>query len=265
MRAAGLGSRSGLAAALRVTGALALSLLPITGSLTAAGDDELRELLVRYDDLYRSDRSSEARFTMRVKTKRFERQLTLQAWTEGSEKSLIRILAPAKERGVATLKVNQDIWNYLPKVDRTIKVPASMMSAGWMGSHLTNDDLVREARLSEDYACEISARPEREGSGHWLIACIPKPETPVTWGEVRLRMRAADELVEEVRFLGEDGALLRTITYGDFGELGGERLPRRVEVVPADEPDERTELIYEEVSFDVEVEDRLFTLQALRR
>jgi hypothetical protein len=241
-----------------------LILLIILGlpSLEAA-EPTVEELLQRTDDLMRGD-SSEGTFTMHVKTARWDRSMTMKAWSEGTEKSLIQILAPAKDRGMATLKVENDIWNYLPKVDRTIKVPATMMSGSWMGSHFTNDDLVKHSRFDTDYDCDFSARPEG-GQGHYVIDCVPKPDAPVVWGKVVVKIRGSDELVEEVAYFDEEDQLVRTFSYEDIGELGGRRVPRRVRVVPADKPEESTEIIYEELAFDVKLPRNTFTLQALKR
>ena len=110
----------------------------IDSCIASAGGPEpdTKELLARVDDMLRGD-SSRGTMTMRVKTRRFERNLTMEIWSKGTERSLIRITAPAKEKGTATLKVEDQIWNYLPKVDRTIKVPASMMSGSLDGQPLS--------------------------------------------------------------------------------------------------------------------------------
>jgi hypothetical protein len=111
---------------------------------------EAKEIIDRVDRIMRGD-SSHGTAEMRVVTRRWSRSTTLELWSEGTEKALIRVLKPKKEEGLSTLKVESDIWNYLPKIDRTIRVPTSMMMAAWMGSHFTNDDLVKESRLIHDY------------------------------------------------------------------------------------------------------------------
>jgi hypothetical protein len=215
------------------------------------------------DDLLRGA-SSRGTMTMRIQSTRWKRELQMQVRSKGTDRTLIQILAPPKEKGTATLKVEKNIWHYLPKVDRTIKVPASMMSAAWMGSHFTNDDLVRESRYEADYECDYEQLPE-DADGHFLIACIPKPDAPVVWGRVEISVRASDELADEIRFLDEKGTLRRTILYENIGDLGGKRLPRRIRVVPADKPGELTEIVYEDMEFDVDLPDRTFSLQSLRR
>ena len=242
-----------------LTALLALAAAP---ALAAEAEPTLEELLEKTDDLLRG-KSSAGQVRMHVKTERWERTLAMKIWSEGKDKTLVRILSPAKEKGVSTLKVGENIWNYLPNVDRTIKLPASMMSGAWMGSHFTNDDLVREARFTDDFDCTIESRPSGP-EGKYLIGCVPMPDAPVVWGRVRLRVRA-DLLPEEVIYFDEKGKVARTLTYGDFGKLGGRTIPRRMKLVPAGKPGELTELVYEEFELDLELPASTFSLQSLKR
>jgi len=232
------------------------------GALAADEEPTARDLLRGTDDVYRG-KSSIATVSMNVKTSRWERKLTLQMWSKGTEKSLIRIVAPKKEAGVTTLKVDKDMWNYLPKVDRVIKVPASMMSGSWMGSHFTNDDLVKESRYEDDFTFEIKERP-KDGKGRYLIECVPKPDAPVVWGKVLVEL-SADRLPTRQEFYDERGALVRTMTFSDVQEVSGRRIPMRMKLVPADKPDEYTEIIQDKLELDVEVPESMFSQQALRK
>jgi outer membrane lipoprotein-sorting protein len=244
---------------------IAMALLCVaSGAGWAESDPEVQALLVRMDDLYRGDESSHAKVTMRVKTSRFEREMSMETWAEGEDKTLVQILSPARDRGMATLKVETNIWNYLPKVDRTIKVPASMMSGSWMGSHFSNDDLVQSSRYSNDYQCTALERPEA-GQGHWLLECIPHEDAVVVYGKTMLRIRGDNEIAEQVADYDERGNLVRTMTMSDIAEVGGRAFPRHMRMVPADEPDEYTEMIYDEIEFEIELRDDTFTLQSLRR
>ncbi|MFH1809418.1 MAG: outer membrane lipoprotein-sorting protein [Pseudomonadota bacterium] len=241
------------------------SLLTETEAQAAAAQEPTIEELLRTQDDATRGASSEGTMTMKVKTARWERALTMKMWSEGTEKTLIRIEAPAKEKGTSTLKVEDNIWNYLPKVDRTIKVPASMMSGAWMGSHFTNDDLVRESRYSEDFTCAFEKKPDGKSQTHWVIACTPKPDAPVVWGKIVMHVRAEDRLADRVDYLDEKGALVRTITFSDFGEVSGRRMAKHMKMVPADKPDEYTEMTYDSIAFDVKLPPSTFTLQALKR
>jgi outer membrane lipoprotein-sorting protein len=208
--------------------------------------------------------SSYGTATMEVVTENWERQMSMEVWSLGTEYSLIRITAPKKEQGTATLKAGDEIWNYLPRVDRTIKIPASMMMGAWMGSHFTNDDLVKESRLIEDYDIAISFDGARDGVTVWELALTPKPEAAVVWGRIEYQVRQDDWMPTWARYYDEDDHLVRTMTFTDFRVLGGRLVPAVMDVRPEDKPGERTTVRYESLEFDIGIDESFFSLRALR-
>ena len=237
--------------------------LGATPAAYGADSPTIEEILQATDDFSRGE-SSRGIMEMKVVTKRYERSVTMELWSKGTEHSLVRIMEPAKEKGVSTLKIEDNIWNYLPKVDRTIKVPASMMSGSWMGSHFSNDDLVQGSRLSEDFTATLAEEPAEDGSGTWTVDLVPHPDAPVVWGKVVVRV-TAEMLPVATTYYDEDEALIRTMRFSDVQTLGGRTLPTRITVIPADAPEEYTEIRYRELTFDLEIPDTTFSLQALRK
>lgn len=223
-----------------------------------------KEILDKVDDLFRG-KSSHGKMTMTIKTANWERALSLDFWSEGKEKSLIRILAPKKEKGTATLRSDNDIWNYLPKVKRTIKLPSSMMSASWMGSHFTNDDLVKESRMADDYTFQETFRGMRDGREVLDITCHPKPEAAIVWGKVIMTVRTEDYLPLYSKYYDEDMKLARTMIFSDIKTLGGRTLPVLMTVEPEDKPGEKTEVLYHEIEFNIDLPADTFTLRSLQR
>jgi outer membrane lipoprotein-sorting protein len=249
------------AAALAAATAVLLAALVIPAW---AGEPTAAELLDRTDDVQRGQ-SSHSTITMNVKTERWDRSLTIETWTQGEEQSLMVIRAPAKEAGMATLKVEDNIWNYLPKVDRTMKVPASMMSGSWMGSHFSNDDLVKESRMADDYTFAFTSTPADGGANQYVIECIPRPDAPVVWGKVVVTIDGTTELPTAITYWDEKGNLKRTMEFTDVQDLGGRKIPCRMKLLPADDPGEFTEVIYDDIEFDIEIPAETFTLQALKQ
>ncbi len=224
-----------------------------------------RALLDAIDDLYRSDQSR-ARIRMDVKTSHWERSLELEAWSKGRDLSLFRILAPKKEKGTATLRSGNEIWNYLPKVRRVMKLPSSMMSASWMGSDFSNDDLVKESRMTRDYEFRFGARTEHEGVPVREIVCTPKPDAAVVWGSLSVFVQGDGEPIPvAIVYYDEDMKEARVMRFSDVREIGGRRVPTRVEMQPSDEPDRQTVMTYSELDFDADIPDDFFTLQNLKR
>jgi outer membrane lipoprotein-sorting protein len=222
-----------------------------------------REIIDRVDRLLRGE-SSHGTVTMEIVTEHWSRSLDMEVWSLGTEYSLVRVSAPAREAGTATLKAGQEVWNYLPRVDRTIKVPPSLMMGSWMGSHFTNDDLVKESRIVDDYDFRITFEGARDGVPVWEFVLNPKPEAPVVWGRIEEQVRKADFMPTWVRYYDEDGTLVRTLTFGDYQFMGDRLVPATMLVVPADKPDEYTELIYHELDFGVDIDESFFSLRSLR-
>jgi outer membrane lipoprotein-sorting protein len=223
-----------------------------------------KAIIDHVDRLLRGE-SSDGEMTMTVVTERWKRSLTLRVWSQGTDRALIRVIAPAKEAGTATLKAGGDIWNYLPKIDRVIRVPTSMMMGSWMGSHFTNDDLVKESRLVRDYDVAVSFDGERGSTRVWEFTLTPRPEAAVVWGKVVIEVRQADLMPTWGRYHGEDGGLRRTLTFGSYRVLGGRLVPTTMTVVPADKPTESTVVQYTRLRFDVAIPPETFSLAALRQ
>jgi hypothetical protein len=229
----------------------------------ASAQESPREIIDRVDRIMRGE-SSHGFATMDVVTENWERSVTMEIWSLGTDYSLARITAPRKEAGTATLKADDDIWNYLPRVDRTIKIPASLMMGSWMGSHFTNDDIVKESRLIEDYLIEIVFEGERGGTEVWEFALTPQPEAPVVWGRIQYEVRKDDLLPTWARYYDEDDDLIRTLTFSEYRMMGGRQVPALMMMVPEDKPSEKTVVRYSELEFDIDINKGFFSLRALQ-
>jgi hypothetical protein len=234
---------------------LTLASAPAVPSEQPAPDEVMR----RIDDLYRSE-ASVARIRMTVVTKRSTRELEMRAWSRGTEKTLVVIESPEREKGTATLKVDENLWNWFPRIARTVRVPPSMMLGSWMGSDFTNDDLVQEGRFQDDYVTTASGRSDDpEG---WLYVSDAKPGTTGLWKRVEMVV-SAELLPVESRFYDRKGRLARTIRYEEIREMDGRRVPARMVLLPEGDEGRRTTLEYLSIDFDAKVPDDTFSLSRL--
>ncbi|MES0371535.1 MAG: outer membrane lipoprotein-sorting protein [Mariprofundaceae bacterium] len=241
-------------------------LLPAT--TTADEQPEIKnrtsEILNIVDDLWRGS-SSYTVVTMRVKTKNYTRTMRMEGWSKGKEKTLFHVLEPLREKGTKTLKSDNHIYTYLPKTDRTIRLTSGMMMGAWMGSHLTNDDLVKEARLEEDYTASISFEGVRDDQDIIEFTLIPKPDAAVVWGKLVLTILADSYTPLLEIYYDEDMQRTRTFTFSDLKLLSDKMRPALLRVVPEDKPDEYTEFIYEKLELNIPVNDAMFSKQSLKR
>jgi outer membrane lipoprotein-sorting protein len=209
--------------------------------------------------------SSYAEMTMTIERPRYEREVSMRAWAKGEDYSLILITAPARDQGTSFLKRRNEIWNYIPNVDRTIKMPPSMMSQSWMGSDFTNDDLVRESSTVDDYEHRILREEEYNGRDAWVLELIPKPETPVAWGKVLIWVDQEEYLQLRVENYDQRDRLANTMEFEEIRELGGRQIPSRMVLTPADRPAQRTILTYGDLEFNIDLDPSFFTQQNMRR
>jgi len=218
-------------------------------------------LLTRLDDLYRST-SSIARIEIVVTSARSTRSMRLKAWTRGEDEVLVLIEAPPREAGTATLRVGKNLWNYLPRIARTIRVPPSAMLGSWMGTDFTNDDLVKESSLHKDFDARLERRSDSP-PGWWLTLEV-KPGVVGRWARIEILVDD-DGLPVEERHYDRKSRLARVMRFDQVQILGGRRLPTRLTLTPTDLEGQKTELTYLEVAFDVAVSDDTFSLSALER
>ena len=221
---------------------------------------DAQELIRRVETQYMG-KTSRATMRMNIITDAWTRELTMEAWSEGRDKFLAKILSPKKEQGTATLKIGDEMWNFLPKIDRLMKIPSSLMGDRWMGSHLTNDDLIKENKIDELYTFEV----EKIEDSIATIICTPKPDAPIVWDRVIYRVDLTKTVPVSVDYYDEDGELVRTSTFDMVEEISGRWIPKRMRIQPVEEPDEMTELTYEELEFDVTLPENLFSVRSLRR
>ena len=223
-----------------------------------------KEILREVDDMWRGA-SSHTILTMQVKTSHYTRNMRLEGWSKGKEKTLVRILTPLKEKGTATLKSGSNIYSYLPRTDRTIRLTSGMMMGSWMGSHFTNDDLVKESRMEEDYDPTVSFEGRRDNQDIIEFTLIPKPDAAVVWGKVVLTVLTDGYLPLIQCYYDEDMNIARTITFNKIKQVAGQPRPTVMRVVPADKQNEYTELVYEKMEMDIKLSDAFFSLSHLKR
>jgi len=253
----------GMRQSLLMRGSLLLLMLMLVNPACAA-EPSGSEIVDRVEKLLWG-KTLQGEFEMQVKTKTWQRTLQLRVWMDKPDRSFIRILSPAKEAGIGSLRIKSEMWNYLPSVERTIKIPPSMMLQPWMGSDFTNDDLVKESSIVDDYTQKVIGTAEVNGSMVWQVEAIPKPEAAVVWGRIVYWVQRDTYLPVKEEFYSERGELIRVMTFSDVKTLGGRTIPTRWEMRPVKKPDNVTTVILKQVSYDQPMDDDVFAQRNLQQ
>jgi hypothetical protein len=235
----------------------------IFSNFAQANNIDPEKILDNVDDIYRSN-ASYGIITLSVTTVNWQRTLTLEQWSKGEDKSLIKVLKPKKEKGLATLRVDNNVWNYMPKVKRVVKIPSSMMSSSWMGSHFTNDDLVKQSRIVENYTFSITFEGKQDEKEIIEITCIPKKDAAVVWGKIEVVVYRDNYIPIRMIYYDEDLLISRTLEFSDIQMMDGKMIPTLMNMIPAEEPDESTNVRWKEIQFGVAIDDEFFSLRKLQ-
>jgi outer membrane lipoprotein-sorting protein len=232
------------------------------GASSFASEVSVDQVVRERDRIMRGD-SSKGKYEMQIISPRWKRTLKMDTWSSGNDRSFIVITYPKKDKDTTFLRVKADMWQYVPAIEKTIKIPPSMMLQSWMGSDFTNDDLVKESSIVNDYTHKLLEETENL----YVIESIPKPEAPVVWGRVVQRVDKETCLPVNDEFYDEDGTLIRKIIYDDVKKLPDRRYPMRWTVKPMTEDKEGrlTVITIDEVEFNMPVEESVFSMQALKK
>lgn len=254
--------KTGRMGAAGVVAALALGGMTLPCAAAAQALPDVGDVMRHVDDLYRA-RSSRSLMRMTVVRDRGTRSLEMEAWSRGTDEALVVIRSPAREAGAATLRTRDGLWTYAPRADRLIRIPSGLLSESWMGSHFTNDDLVRETSYMDDYDA-VLARVQRDGVEYLQATLTPRPGAPVVYAKLVFLIRPQG-WVPVLAEYHDDQRIVRTMSFEDVRTVRGRPVPMRMVLQPADRPSERTVVEYLELELDVPVDPALFTHQGLRR
>jgi outer membrane lipoprotein-sorting protein len=231
---------------------------------TMAQDIDIKEIVRKSDEKFRGT-SSTGTFSMTIQRPTWSRTISMKSWALGTEYSLIYVTAPAKEKGQVFLKRGNEMWNWVPTIERMVKVPPSMMMQSWMGSDFTNDDLVRESSIVKDYTHKLLGEEKIDNYPCYKVELIPFENAPVVWGKVLMWVSKQDFLWLKAEFYDEDGVLVNTEILSDVKKMDDRVIPTRMEMIPADKKGQKTIMIFEDTKFNVPLKEDFFSIQNMKK
>ncbi len=243
-----------------------ISLILMTLTLPFASfsqDPNAREIVKKADQLLLGN-SNYAEVSMLIHRPRWERSLSFRSWMKGDDYALIYITEPVKEEGQVFLKREGEMWNWLPSISRTIKIPPSMMMQSWMGSDMTNDDLVNESSIVEDYTHTILGREKLNDYECYKIEMIPHEDAPVIWGKVLTWISVKEYYTLKNEYYDEEGELVNTETLSNIRDMGDRTVPTKYMVVPAGKEEHFTAMEFKNIDFNIKIEDSFFSIQNMK-
>jgi outer membrane lipoprotein-sorting protein len=223
-----------------------------------------KEIVKKADDKFNGEKSSIMVMSMTIIRPSWQRTVDFKNWTLGRDNSLTLITAPARDANQTFLKRGTEMWNWNPSINRLIKLPPSMMSQGWMGSDYTNDDILKESSVVNDYTHEITGEETIDGRSCYKIKMVAREDAAVIWGMQKRWIDKKDFLILRAELYNEDGSLVRTETGSELKIMDGRLIQTRMELLPSDEPGNKTIVVIKDMKFNVPIEESFFSQQNMK-
>lgn len=223
-----------------------------------------KTIIKKADQLFRGE-SSYTVAKMTIVKPEWQRTIEMKSWSLGNRYALVLITAPARDKGTVTLKRDKEIWNYIPAVDRVIKIPPSMMLQSWMGSDFSNDDLVKESSILDDYNHTLIGDTTIQNYDCYKIELMAKEDAPVIWGKILSCISKKGYMQLENYYYDEDGYLVKKMLLSDIRKMDDRTLPTRLEMISIDKPGNRTIIQHEDMTFNRKVSQSFFSKKNMKR
>ena len=223
-----------------------------------------KEIIQTADNRVRG-KTSYIEMTIEINRPKWNKTMAMKSWSKGSTRAISVVTSPAKEKGTVFLMRDKEVWNYVPSIDRSIKMPPSMMLQNWMGTDLTNDDLIKQSSMVVDYTQKILGEEKMEGLNCWKIQLTPNEDASVVWGKILIWIDKADYMQMKTEFYDEDEFLINSMTASEVKTFGGKKLPSRLTIVPEEKPGNKTVITYQDMQFDLTIDENKFTTSYMKR
>lgn len=222
------------------------------------------EIIRKADEKFNGEKSGYSVMAMTIVRPTWQRTVEFRSWSMGDDYALTLITAPARDKGQSFLKRANEMWNWNPSISRLIKLPPSMMSQGWMGSDYTNDDILRESSVVNDYTHKIEAEEAVEGRDCYKVRLTSKPDANVLWGYQVWWVDKKDFILLKAELYDEDSYLVRSEMASDLKVMDGRLIPTLIELLPAETEGNKTILKILEMKFNIDINEDFFSQQNMK-
>ena len=244
---------------------LILTLLMLAGLQASHAQGLSADDIIRKADEKNRGLSSEGTMTMKVIRPDWTRTITMKTWSKFREYSLVLITAPAKDKGQVFLKIKTEMWNWVPSIDKTIKIPPSMMLQSWMGSDFTNDDLVKQSSIVVDYTHKLLSREKVRDMDCYKIELTPLPDAPVVWGKVIMWITVSGYDAWMAEYYDEDNKIVNVSNNYDIKRMGDRDIPTRLEMAPQNKKGQKTVMHIDKMKFNTGIDESFFSQQNMKK
>lgn len=224
-----------------------------------------KQIIEKSEEKLRGGDKAYTEMTINIVRPTWSREMKLKSWAKGTDYSMILITAPARDKGQVFLKNQKQVWSFIPKFNRVTKLPPTAMSQSWMGTDLSNDDLVRESNKVEEFKYNLKSDTLIDGLSCYHIELIPNEGTNIIWGKIELFIDKVDFITLRNEMYDEDGGLVNVLKSSNVKLLSGIKMATKMEMIPMEKKGNKTVMTITKLDTKTEIQDSFFTKQNMKR
>ena len=241
---------------------LTVLLIVLNSSLFAQLPDG-NEILKKIDNNMTSD-TKVVTSKMVIHGRRGSRTVVSKSYIEGVDKSYTEYLSPPREKGTKMLKLEDQLWTYSPKTDRTIRISGHMLRQSVMGSDLSYEDMMEDPKLHNLYEAKIIDEGTHDGRECWILELTAKRENSAYHSRKLWVDKKRYLALKENRY-ARSGKLLKSAEISDVHRQDNRWVPMKMVFKDELKRGKGTEFIIDTIKFNIPIQNHIFTKAMLRR
>lgn len=239
-----------------------LLILPGSGMLFSQYPDG-KEILARID----RNMTSENRYyssSMIIHGRRTTITFRLRTWTAGDKKSFTEYTFPVREQGTKMLKLNDQLWIYSPSADRIIQIAGHMLRQSVMGSDLSYEDLMEDKKLTDRYKAKVTGVETVDERKCWVID-LDAFVAEVAYSKMKIWVDQERDIPLREEMYAKSGTLLKRSQLSNIVRINERWYPKKLIFKDMLKEGEGTELVINEIEFNVPIAENIFSKASLKK
>jgi outer membrane lipoprotein-sorting protein len=192
------------------------------------------------------------------------REKQFKGYVQGDDRSYMEFTAPARDKGTRFLKLANEMWIYIPAVEKSTKIAGHMLRQSLMGSDFSYDDMMENRKLTELYGIELIGDDVVMEKTCFLLELIAKVED-VTYYKRRLWVDKVLYIPMKIELYAKSGKLMKEIDIYDYRRIGERNYPTRITMYNKLRQNTYSEMVIDDITLDEPIPAQVFTKAYLER
>ena len=166
------------------------------------------------------------------------------------------------DNGTRYLKLDKDMWIYIPDAGDVLKLSGHLLRDSMMGSDISYDDMLDQGRLSENYNAESVTTTNLDGKDVYLLIIKKKKGSTVNYERQDLYVDKNNYLINKMVMYAkgrETDRPIKEFILSDYKKYGNLNMATKLVVRDLRKRNSSTTIIYNKIEINLQIDKKVFT------